>query len=910
MVPTDGPATGVLTFLFTDLEGSTRTWEREPEAMDRWLARHDEMVVDAVVANHGRVFKRTGDGVCAVFAAAVDAARAARDIQSTLAAAGHEHVGPLRVRIALHTGEARERAGDFYGPTLNRCARLLDIGHGGQVLLSAAATALLGAAGARAGLALVDLGQHRLRDLQESEHVWQLAAPDLDRAFPPLRSLDTFVHNLPVHRSPFIGREAEQQALHDLLQKHRLVTVTGVGGCGKTRLALEVAARELDRFVDGVFFVDLSTVVEPSLVASTIATAVHASAGPGSSEERLTDFLSDRRALVVVDNCEHLLDASAVVVDRLLGSCPQVSVLATSREPLAIEGERVWRVPSLSLPEGDLLDEVAQSEAGRLFVDRAAAVRPGFALSADNSAAVAEVCRRLDGIPLALQLAAARVAHLAPGEIAARLSDRFRLLSTGRRGVQRQQTLQAALDWSHDLLRDPERRLLRRLSVFAGGWSLDAAQAVCARDDLDPDSMVDVLGSLVARSLVDVQDRGSHTRYRLLETVRIYMQDRLVAAGEATAVRDAHAEWCLRRGETLPDGRDAPGLRLWFSYGSPDLVEDLSNIRQAADWWIAQGRAELVARIAVATAPAFGFQGRGEEVREALETALAHEAELPRPLRVRCHSAWAGMAEGQGDFFVANERARTAIELAEDPAEAGAAYSLLVANLNWIDADEAERLLSTASRWAACLGPQAEDYIHFARGELAMARHDYDRAVALLSRATKHELFPTLEYDLVVAHLLRGDSARAEAILEASAPGKADVGRVLEYSTSVLRALIRVLRGDQEGARTQLTETLAHVRRWKVPLGLADCVLGCAVIAFHEGDTRRASELLEAVRAATGGGLRSPMSMAVYRRYVRMVRRTLDRDTVAEARAAGAALTLEAAITRELTAGEAGARRE
>jgi len=889
--------TGALAFLFTDLEGSTRTWEREPQSMHQWLARHDEIAAGAITANGGRVFKHTGDGLCAVFGSAVVAARAACDIQLGLAAAGEAAIGPLRARIAIHSGDARERAGDFYGPTLNRCARLLDVGHGGQVLLSTSAAAPLGdGTSVGDGVALVDLGQHRLRDLQQSMHVWQLTLPGIPREFPALRSLDAFVHNLPVQRSSFVGREAEKRGLRDLLAAHRLVTVTGVGGCGKTRLALEVAAGEIDRFSEGVCFVDLSTLLEPNLVSSAIAAALTVPAGGGGSDERLGTFLTDRNVLIVLDNCEHLLDACAVVADRLLATCPRLSVLATSREPLALEGERIWRVPSLRLPEGVSPDEVRRSEAVRLFLDRAIAVRPDFALTDENADAVTEICRRLDGIPLALELAAARVAHLSPREIATRLSDRFRLLTSGRRGIQRQQTLQATLDWSYELLHEPERILLRRLSVFAGGWMLDAAQAVCSGDGLDREAIVDVLGTLVARSLVDVEDRGDHTRYRLLETVRLYAQDRLMTAGEASALRNAHAEWFLRVAETPMEEGQGFQARLWFSYGEP-RAGDLDNLRQAADWRLAQGRLDLMVRIATATTNDFHWQARFDEPVEWLATALACEAELSRTLRSRCYTSLAAIAEMRGEFFSANEHARAAAALADDPADAGPAYSFLVDNLIWIDPDEAERLLQSAPEWTKSLGSRAGHYSRAAYAMLAAGRHDYDRAVALLSQVEFRHVARIGSFQYCVIHLLRGDLAAAIAALEASS---LRTGSWFEYYPPFLRALIATVRGDHATARTLLVEAVALVRRWKIPLGLADCVAGCAVVAFHMGDPERASELLAAVQSATGGGLRTPISMLVFRHYRRAVRATLDRPTVMRARAAGAVLTLEAALTREL----------
>jgi len=890
----DASVKGAFTFLFTDVEGSTRTWEREPDAMERWLASHDRILTEAITAQGGRVFKHTGDGLCAVFAAASAAARAARDVQLAVAGADAQALGPLRVRIAVHTGGARERAGDFYGPALNRCARLLDIGHAGQVLLSGATADMIGDPSTiGSGITLVDVGTHRLRDLQQPLRVWQLAAPGLQREFPPLRSLDLFVHNLPVQRSSFVGRATEKRVVHERLGAHRLVTVTGVGGCGKTRLALEVAATELERFADGVFFVDLSTLLEPTLVAAAVVAALRVVAGGGNADERVVNFLVDRHVLLVLDNCEHLLDAVAAIVDRVLSACPNVRILATSREPLALDGEQVWRVPSLGLPEGDTVEGIAQSEAVRLFVDRAAAVRPGFVLSTENAPAVAEICRRLDGIPLAIELAAARVAHLAPREVAARLSDRFRLLAAGRRGVQRQQTLQAVLDWSHELLSEPERALLRRLSVFSGGWTLEAAQAVCAGDDLEATAVVDVLGALVSRSLVDAEDRGDHTRYRLLETVRLYAQDRLVAAGEAEAVRTTHARWFLDHVESLGH----PGY--WPSFASPALAAELDNVRQAADWWRAQERYDLLARVATGSFVDFEVQARFDETAEWVNVALAHEGDLPRALRARCHAAWAAVLEMRGEFYVANERARVAIALAGDPADAGDAYALLAANLTWIDPDEAERLLARAAEWTTSLGSAAADFIRSERGMLLLARHDYDRAVAELSGA-RPEGFGRVATFLVVAHLLREDGAAAATVLDRSLESQPMWGWPA-YFVPYFRAVIAAVSGDVSAARARIADTTALVRRWKIPLGLADCVVACAIAAFHSGDLPRAAELLGAVYAATGGGLRTPMSMAIYLHYVREVRSRLDREARARARAAGATLSLEEALARELS---------
>jgi predicted ATPase len=868
--------------------------------MSRWLAEHDRLVAAALSANGGDAFKHTGDGVCAVFRSAADATRAAAAVQRDIAASSE--VGALRVRIAIHTGEALARGGDYFGPTVNRCARLLAVAHGGQVLLSSASASLVADGDLGDGASLMDLGQHRLRDLQRPERIWQLVERGLASDFPPLRSLDAFLHNLPVQRSSFVGREAEIAAVRERLASGRLVTITGVGGCGKTRIALEAAARELDRFGDGVFFVDLSTLLEPSLVGSTIAAAIQMPAIAGSAEDRVIELLCDRRALIVLDNCEHLLDACAAAVDRFLGRCPDVAVLATSREPLAVDGEQVWRVPSLRLPSGDTLEDIAQAEAVRLFVDRAAAARPDFALTAQNAAAVAEICQRLDVIPLALELAAARVAHLSPREIADRLNDRFRLLSAGRRGVQRQQTLQATLDWSYELLSAPERVLLRRLSVFAGGYDLDAVEAVCSDSLLERDAIVGVLGSLASRSLVSVQEHEGRTRHRLLETVRLYAQSHLIAAGESDAIRHAHAEWCLRETE-------AGAATLAFVAGLLDTVPrtdfDLDNVRQAAEWFLANEQYDRLARVAVAATNEFLSQARLEEPEVWLAAVLARPDALSADLRTACLASFATVAEIRGDFPLANERARAAAALGTGTAAVATAYGLLVTNLTWMDYGEAERLVdvavAAAKRANVAPGPLEDDL----RAGLALARGDYAEAVARAgSLASQARGLIWGRYTLSVALLLSGDAAGASRTLDAIA-----MPRVLRtwvsYFLTLLRALVVAQRGDHGEARRLLLQAVSAVRRWKVPLGLADCVLGATVLALGRGDYPRASELLAAAHAATGGSFRSPASMCLYRHHARALRDLLDRETAARARAAGSALSLDEALARELAGAEA-----
>ncbi|HZO88686.1 MAG TPA: adenylate/guanylate cyclase domain-containing protein, partial [Chthonomonadaceae bacterium] len=461
---------GTLTFLFTDIEGSTRLWEQHPEAMRSALARHDVLLQEAIEQHSGHVFKTIGDAFCAAFDAAPSALAAALSAQRALASEDWQAPIRLRVRMALHTGAAEARGGDYFGPPLNRVARMLAAGHGGQVLLSQAACDLLGDA-LPEGVSLRDLGRHRLRDLQQSEHLYQLLHPNLPADFPPLRSLEAFAHNLPVQLTSFIGREKEMEEIKRLLSTAHLLTLTGSGGCGKTRLALQVAADRVEEYADGVWLVELAAIADLGLVPQTVAVALGVSEEPNRPlGETLANYLRPKSLLLVLDNCEHLLTACAQLADTLLRTCPKVRILASSREGLGLLGEALYHVPSLSLPDEKrlpTLEQLSQYEAVRLFVERAVLSRPDFAVTAQNAASVVQICSRLDGIPLAIELAAARARALAVEQLAQRLDDRFRLLTGGSRtALPRQQTLRALIDWSYDLLSEAERTLLRRLSVF------------------------------------------------------------------------------------------------------------------------------------------------------------------------------------------------------------------------------------------------------------------------------------------------------------------------------------------------------------------------------------------------------------------------------------------------------------
>ena len=540
------PPSGTVTFLLTDLEGSTRMWEQDPDAMKAAMVRHDEILEKAIAANQGYVFSRMGDGMAAAFATAGDAVTSAITIKQALAEENWRTADPLKARIGLHTAEAVIVDDTGYASLpINRCSRLMSAAHGGQIVLSGTTQALVGDQ-LPDGLALLDLGEHRLRDLGSPTRIFQAVLEDQDEEFPPLRSLDSFPGNLPAQVSSFIGRQAEVARVTAALGDSRVVTLTGVGGVGKTRLAIQVAADLLPRYREGVWLVELAPVTEQAGVAEAVAQIFHPTNRSGQSlEDSLVEILSRKQLLLVLDNCEHVLGSVARLVSRIEQSCPGVVVLATSREGMAIDGEQLIALPPLAAGEpGDDIDSLVHTDAVNLFVERARRVKADFALTDSNARAVVEICQRLDGVPLAIELAAARVIALSPADLLSRLDRRFELLAGGRRGaVGRHATLRAAIDWSYDLLDPAEQRLLARLSVFSGGCTLEAIEEVCSGDPVDRSAALDLVTSLVSRSLVIVEDHATGTRYRLLETIRQYSEERLSDYGETKAVRSRHTRF-------------------------------------------------------------------------------------------------------------------------------------------------------------------------------------------------------------------------------------------------------------------------------------------------------------------------------------------------------------------------------
>jgi predicted ATPase len=595
---------GVVTFLFTDVEGSTRRWEADAEGMRQALAAHDEVLRRAIKAHGGRLFKHTGDGVCAAFASPRSAVDAAVAAQRAL---------ELPVRMGIATGEAELRGGDYFGAVLNRAARVMAAGHGGQVLLAESTAGLL------SGVDLVDLGPRRLRDLPIPIQVFQLRAEGLRTDFPPLRALDASPGNLRAATTSLIGRESEVAELQAAVKAHRLVTLTGVGGVGKTRLALEVAGRLVDEFPDGVWFFELAAVIDPAAVPDAVAAVLGITQQPGKSvSESVASALEGRVRLLVLDNCEHLLDAAADLIEAILAASATIKVVATSREGLGIADERLWPVPSLDVGAG------VDSAAVALFVERAQKVSPRFTVGDDReAAAVVEICRRLDGIPLAIELAASRMAAMTAGEVRDRLDHRFRLLVGSRRGLERHHTLRHAVAWSYDLLDDAEKALLDRCSVFAGGFDLESACAVMGSDD--DFAALDLLHALVRKSLL-VADRSSgRTRFSMLETIRQFAEEQLVARGEASEIRAAHSRYFAGREADILAVWDSPRQRAAYDWFNLELANLRTAFRSAAD----RGDLDIAATIATYAA----YVG---VLVENLEP-IAWAEELIEPARVADH---------------------------------------------------------------------------------------------------------------------------------------------------------------------------------------------------------------------------------------------------------------------------------
>jgi predicted ATPase/class 3 adenylate cyclase len=788
-----GPAparpTGTVTFLFSDIEGSTQHWEERRATMPKALRRHDELMRAAIESHGGYVFKEMGDAFCAAFWRASDGVAAAIAAQRALGTEDWSAVGGLRARMALHSGATEERDGDYFGPPVNRIARLLAIVHGAQVVVSEATAQLLrGTMPEHSDLR--DLGDHRLKDLVEPERVWQLLAPGLPDAFPPLRSLESLPNNLPRQLTPLIGREDVVAEIEALAPDHPLVTLVGAGGVGKTRVALQVGANLLDRYEYGVWFVDLAPIAHGAMVARGIAAVFDLRESPSQQTfDSLLAYMKNKRMLVILDNCEHVIEEAARIAQATVQSCPEVTVLATSREALAVGGEQVYRMPSLSVPPPEMIAHLTAANAltygaVALFVDRAQGANRTFILADDSVPVVVDICRRLDGIALAIELAAARTRVVSVQDLADKLDERFRLLTGGRRtAIPRQQTLRALIDWSYDLLSEDERAIFRRLGIFTGDFSLDAATSVCAGDAVVAFDILDSLSALADKSLLQAETAGNKTRFRLLLSMRAYAREKLLEHSEFETAARAHACAYLNVAEELESVWDTTPDLQWKALAEPEL----ENSRTALRW-------------------AFGKPG---------------DVNLAQRLAAALRPVWSTLAPSEGLRWV-----RVGLEAADSttPIDVGARLQLSAAHLAMV----------------------AQQYKH--------ASVEAERALQGFTVLGDRRGTALAQLFTGAARGLLGEVAEGESLLHAAlaesrrAGANRAVGAALMYL-----ALLRLRNGDAPSSRALFSEALDVLTAVGAVLPAAHIALPLAELEFQNGNATEAvrlvSDALEAERA-------------------------------------------------------------
>jgi predicted ATPase/class 3 adenylate cyclase/DNA-binding XRE family transcriptional regulator len=648
------PQIHLATFLFTDVEDSAKLWDFAPDKMKVALQRHHVILQEAISSNGGTVFQIVGDAFCAVFPTAPTAISAAVMAQRKLYQEPWDLPFPIRVRMGIHTGEAEPTStgspigGYASNQTLNRVARIFSAGHGGQILLSLVTKELVSDS-LPENTELRDMGEHHLKNLTRPEHIFQLSIAGLQSDFPSLNTLGLAHQNLPVQLTSFIGRENEQAEIKKLIATGRLVTLTGVGGIGKTRLSIQVASALLNDFFQGIWLVELAPLSDSALVTQVILTTLGLTEQSGRSPMRiLIDFLQGKRALLILDNCEHLITACAQLSNDLLKQCPNLKIVATSREPLNITGEAVWQVHTLSVPDRERLSPTnlpLSFESVRLFVERAKMIKSDFALTDQNEMAVAQICQHLDGIPLAIELAAARVRMMTAEEIVSHLENRFDLLKQSQRtAMHHHQTLHATIDWSFDLLAEDERVLFRRLSVFAGGCTLETAEAICAGRDLGKDDIFYTLSHLVDKSLVNVETRNGSSRFQMLETIREYAREKLFESGESEILYSSHLSFFAGWMEQVDPKLHGPDQIHWLSR----IETEYDNLRVALQW-AAKNDVEMGLRLAGALGWFWFARGYPSEGIEQLNALIADDIPQTEP-QVTALSFKAQLSSLTGDF--------------------------------------------------------------------------------------------------------------------------------------------------------------------------------------------------------------------------------------------------------------------
>jgi predicted ATPase/class 3 adenylate cyclase len=850
--------TGTVTFLFTDLEGSTRLWEAHPDAMQVALARHDEILRGSVEEHDGHVIKTMGDGFHAVFADASDAVMAAVDAQHGLAREPWGEPGELRARMGIHSGPAELRSGDYYGPTVNKAARVMSVGHGGQVLVSHATQELVRDTLA-SDVTTTDLGEHRLRDVSRPERVFQVVAPGLRADFPPIRTQLAVPGNVTPDVTPMVGRADDAHAVAEALGRRRLVTLTGPGGIGKTTLALHVARALTERLPQGAWFCDLATADSAESLLDVIAATLGVPPAAGESlAESVTTFLRARETLLVLDNCEHLTEAAARFAATALGAGSGVRVLATSREPLGVEGELVYALGPLAVPDrdGDPV-AIAESDAVRVFTQRAAAVRPGFAVTDENAAAVAELCRRLDGIPLALELAASRVTAMTPSEILQRMGERFRLLKGGpRTGSPRHQTLLSAIDWSYSLLDDSERGVFTRLAVFAGGFDLEAAERVASDDLLGPLDIVDVLTALVSKSMIVASSNdGTTTRYHMLESLRDFALTRL---DKSAHWRRRHAAYFGTFAATAGRGLIAHDEAMWRGR----VRVELDNLRAAVSWALSTGDRDMTrAHVIIAALARESHRDKASGISGWAERAVDSARSADPPVRTAVLAAAAHASLSRDELAAARELATEALvdgipagcaspssahlALAMSEAYSGRvprAERTLTAGIELIEGLAADDPAAQLTHGRATLLAQRA-IVRSAAHENDDARADLDAALALAREIGNPSLLVDALYAASWVHW-DDDPDRALAALEECIVVTREVGGHSTIDGALSQAArLHVRRGETRPALEMLREAIAHSHRTGYRRATM-FALSCAADVFDRaGDAETAAVL-------------------------------------------------------------------
>jgi predicted ATPase/class 3 adenylate cyclase len=857
------PESSVLTFLFTDIEGSTSKWEEQPEQMAQAVGRHDALLRNVVQAHHGRIVKTTGDGIYAAFESPADGVGAVVAIQLGLIDPAATAGMGLRVRCGLHTGPVQARDNDYFGSTINRTARIMNAAHGGQILVSQAIAEQVRDKLA-ADVSLKDLGAVRLKGLATSEAVFQVVHPQLYQNFPALRELEATPNNLPQQLTSFVGREKERAEIEEMLGGTRLLTLLGMGGLGKTRLSLQVGGNVMDAYPDGVWFIDLQTIRDDSLVASETARVLGVREEPGRPLiQTLCAHLKTRKLMLIVDNCEQVIDTCADLANHILRSAPEIRILATSRIALRVPGEQTYVVQPLPVPTRNAdAETLAKSTSVQLFVERAKLHKPSFVLNDKEAPAVAELVYRLEGIPLAIELAAARVRSLAVADINKRLNDRYKILTGGDRTLQaRQQTLRALIDWSYDLLEDNEQILLARLAVFAGGFDLAAIEEICGTDPLDVADVLDIITSLVEKSLLRVEDSDDGARYRMLETIRDYSQEKLLLRDERIPMGIAHRDYYFSMAKAANRGSQGAEQPVW----TRRIEEELDNLRAAIKLTLEANVDPVVAvKIEVALMWFRILRGYASEGRKYIRAALAEPAVQASDF-IHGHALYVGaaLAYSQGDNAEAKEMLERCLEIrnrdGKRPEIAHALSTLAVVKLNLGDPDGARDAATKSIEIVRALDDRVNETIALMQlgqiaayvGEDSLAVSHFKECLDVAREIKYADLECDCELMLGQLSLFAGDIDVANTTFGRAMKIARDAGDKRCEATALWRLGEAALAaGDAEGAKIRLVGALRAFQGFDMYVELVGCLEDFATMLRLSGSGAAAAKIYAAAETA------------------------------------------------------------